>query len=144
MWGDDGGPTAFGVMPFVKLPTADDGLGNDEVEGGVIFPFACDLVAGFGLGAQVEVDVVADDEGGGHHLETFFTLTVGRDLAWGLAFYVELTALVSAERGPWVGTFDAGLTWGLTDDVQLDLGVNVGITRSAPDYEPFLGLTVRY
>jgi hypothetical protein len=29
LWGNDGGPTAFGVMPFVKFPTNTDHLGND-------------------------------------------------------------------------------------------------------------------
>src|SRR3954468_7562387 len=27
-WGNDGGPTAFAVMPFLKLPTASHDLGN--------------------------------------------------------------------------------------------------------------------
>ncbi len=40
LWGDDGGDTAFGVMPFAKFPTNTDHLGNDAVEGGVIFPLA--------------------------------------------------------------------------------------------------------
>src|ERR1041384_1354006 len=43
LWGDDGGPTALSVMPFVKLPTAKHDLGNGAVEGGVIFPFAMEL-----------------------------------------------------------------------------------------------------
>jgi hypothetical protein len=40
LWGDDGGASAFAVMPFVKLPTNQDDLGNDAVEGGLIFPIA--------------------------------------------------------------------------------------------------------
>ena len=43
LWGNDGGPSALSVMPFVKLPTAGDDLGNGAVEGGVIFPFAMEL-----------------------------------------------------------------------------------------------------
>lgn len=34
LWGNDGGQTAFCVMPFVKFPTNTDHLGNDAVEGG--------------------------------------------------------------------------------------------------------------
>ena len=37
-WGNDGGKTAFGIMPFVKWPTNQHGLGNKSVEGGLIFP----------------------------------------------------------------------------------------------------------
>ena len=33
-WGNDGGKTAFAAMPLVKLPTNQDELGNNSVEGG--------------------------------------------------------------------------------------------------------------
>lgn len=61
------------------------------------------------------------------------TATVGRELVGGLAFYLELFAQLSTERNrpSWLGTFDAGLTYAVTDDVQLDAGVNVGLTRAA-------------
>ena len=38
----------------------------------------------------------------------------------------------------------AGLTYDLTKNVQLDCGCNFGLTESAPDYQPFVGLSVRY
>lgn len=34
LWGNDDGPTALALMPFIKLPTASGDLGNGEVEGG--------------------------------------------------------------------------------------------------------------
>jgi hypothetical protein len=39
---------------------------------------------------------------------------------------------------------DLGFTYGIGDNTQLDLGCNFGVTDSAPDYSPFLGLTVRF
>lgn len=42
-WGNDGGPSAFGLMPFVKVPTHSHGFGNRRVEGGLIVPFAYTL-----------------------------------------------------------------------------------------------------
>jgi Putative MetA-pathway of phenol degradation len=42
-WGNDGGNTAFGMMPFVKIPTAQNVIGNGSVEGGIIFPFVVKL-----------------------------------------------------------------------------------------------------
>jgi hypothetical protein len=38
LWGNDGGRTAFATMPFVKVPTNQDHLGNDAVEGGADLP----------------------------------------------------------------------------------------------------------
>jgi hypothetical protein len=58
---------------------------------------------------------------------------------------VEFSSLVSAESGSdWVGTVDLGLTYALTEDIQLDAGINIGITRSADDLNPFLGVSWRY
>jgi Putative MetA-pathway of phenol degradation len=49
LWGNDGGGTAFAVMPFVEFPTNTGGLGNKRVEGGIIFPRAVELPYGWGI-----------------------------------------------------------------------------------------------
>ena len=54
-WGNDRGTTAFAVMPFLKFPTNEDGLGNDSIEGGVILPLAVELSGGWGLGLMLSL-----------------------------------------------------------------------------------------
>ena len=106
-WGNDGGPTAFGVMPFVKLPTNQDQLGNHSVEGGIIFPFAMDLPAGWDVGAMTEFDFNRNSTGGGYHPEFVNSITFGHGIVGRLAGYVEFFSAVSTERNsPWVGTAD--------------------------------------
>jgi hypothetical protein len=39
---------------------------------------------------------------------------------------------------------DVGLLLGLTDHLQLDAGVNVGVTDAADDVNPFVGLAWRF
>ncbi len=144
-WGNDGGRTALAMMPYVKLPTNEDGLGNNAVEGGVTFPFAVELPAGWSLGAMTEVDLLRNDTGSGRHAAFVNTVTLGHDLIGKLAGYVEFYSEVRAQRGvPWVGTVDLGLTYGLTENLQLDAGINLGVTRSADDFNPFLGLSWRF
>ena len=144
MWGNDGGPTALALMPFVKLPTNQDDLGNNSVEGGLIVPFAMDLGAGWGMAVMTEVDLVRGDRGG-HNPEFINTITFGHNIVGDLDGYVEFFSAVSTEEdSEWVGTFDMGLTYGLTEDIQLDAGVNIGVTRSADDWNPFLGLSWRF
>lgn len=144
MWGNDGGRTALALMPFVKLPTNQDDLGNNSVEGGLIAPFAMDLGAGWGMAMMTEVDVARGDRGG-HNPEFINSITFGRNIVGDLDGYVEFFSSVSTEEdSEWVGTFDMGLTYGLTDDIQLDAGVNIGVTRSADDWNPFLGLSWRF
>jgi Putative MetA-pathway of phenol degradation len=145
LWGNDEGKTALGLLPFVKLPTSYDGLGNNSVEGGLIIPLALSLPGDFGLGAMTEVDAIRDSFGGGYHPEFINSITLGHDLFGNLGGYVEFFSLVSAEsRSPWIGTFDVGLTYGIGKNIQLDCGVNIGLTRSADDVNPFLGISFRY
>jgi hypothetical protein len=53
-WGNDGGKTAFALMPFIKAPTNQDDLGNHAVEGGVILPLAVQLPWGWSMGVMTE------------------------------------------------------------------------------------------
>jgi hypothetical protein len=43
-----------------------------------------------------------------------------------------------------VATADAGLTYGPTPNVQLDLGANVGLTDAADDLNLFTGISARF
>jgi hypothetical protein len=145
LWGNDGGPTALAVMPFVKIPTNQHELGNEAMEGGVIFPFAMELPAEWGLGAQIEVDHLQDANSSDYHQEFINTITVSHDIVGKLAGYVELFSNISAENdAKWIATFDLGFTYALTRDIQLDAGMNVGLTDAADDLNPFLGLSMRY
>jgi hypothetical protein len=145
LWGNDGGKTAGAIMPFVKWPTSRDGLGNSAIEGGVILPVAFELPAGFSCGVMTEFDWIRDATGSDYHPEFVNTITFGHNIFGDLDGYVEFFSLVSAESGaPWQGTFDLGCTYALTKDMQIDAGVNLGVTKSAPDVSPFLGFSVRF
>jgi len=143
LWGNDGGRTALALLPFVQWPLAASDTREGVWKGGLIVPFALALGWGFGAGAQTEVDLVEDRDGG---VDTEFvnTLVVGRGLGERLGFYVEFFSRVGAQDpGDWQGMVDGGFTYAFGPNVQLDLGCDVGVTDSAPDVYPFLGLTVR-
>jgi hypothetical protein len=143
--GNDEGPTGLAVMPYVKLPTNQDHVGNNSVEGGLIIPFTADLPGGWGVGIMTQFDANRDEVGRGHHAEFVNSITFGHHIARDMSAYVEFFSAVSTERGSeWVGTFDFGFTYGLTPDIQLDGGMNVGVTRSADDLNPFLGISWRF
>ena len=142
-WGNEGGRTAFGVLPFVKWPLPRSGLRNGKTEGGVILPFALDLGRGWSLGAMTEFDFVADDAG---DRETQFvnSVTVGHSVTPKLEVYAEFYTVT--RRSPdfrWQGQADAGWTYALTQNLQLDAGCNFGVTRPAPDFQPFVGISFR-
>lgn len=144
LWGNDGGRTALAVMPFVRLPTAAEGMGESEGGTGLIVPLALELPGGWGAGLMGQVDL--RDPG-----ERIVSATVSHAIAGGLGGYVEVFAARSTRLDPdllseevfWTGTWDAGLTWGVTPDVQLDGGANLGLTDDVEDFTLFLGLAVR-
>jgi hypothetical protein len=144
-WGDDGGSTALGAMPWVKFPLNQDNLGNNSVEGGLIIPFSLELPAGFGLGAMTEVDYIRNDARSGHHPEFVNSITLNHGLGSRLEGYIEFFSSASTERdSSWIGTVDVGFTYALTPTIQLDAGINIGVTRSADDLNPFVGISFRY
>ncbi len=144
-WGNDGGKTAFGVMPFVKLPTNQHGLSNNAVEGGIIFPLAIALPGDFNLGAMTETDFVQNEESSDYHAEFIDSITLGHSIVGELSGYVEFFSSVSTERdAEWVSTFDFGFTYKLPPTVQLDTGLNVRLTGTADDLNPFVGLSIRF
>jgi len=144
LWGNDGGRTALGVMPFVKWPLPESALRNGKTEGGILFPLAVDLSGGWGLGAMAEFDFVWDGVGG-YDVEYFNTLTVGRRILGDLDGYMEFAALVTPESGGgWQGQIGLGLTYGLNENSRIDMGCNFGVTDSAPDFDPFLGFSFRF
>src|SRR6266567_1297962 len=145
VWGNDEGRTALAMMPYLKLPTSQDHLGNHSFEGGLIMPLEVELPLHLYLGLTTRFDTVRDQDGGGYHTEFANSIALARTLFGRLGGYVEFFSGVSTEPGAsWEGTFDAGLIYELTPNLQLDAGVNIGITRAAEDCNPFLGLTWRF
>jgi hypothetical protein len=119
-------------------------LRNGKTEGGIILPLAVALPQGWGMGLMTEVDFVRDG-GGGYDTEYLNTITFGHDIAGNLGGYVEFAALFTPESdAQWQGQLGVGLTYGVNEDVQLDLGCNFGVTKAAPDFNPFIGITLRY
>ena len=144
-WGNDGGKTGLGMISFVKFPTNQDGLGNNAVEGGVIFPLEIKLAEDWDLGLMTELDYRQNSGSSAYHAESINTITIAHRIVGTLEAYIEFFSNVSGERNvEWIGTVDFGATYKFTPNVQLDAGVNLGVTESADDVNPFVGLTVRY
>lgn len=141
LWGNDGGATALAIMPFVKIPTASRDLGNRRVEGGVVVPLNFPL-GPLGAAAMTELDWIRNEDDDGYALSWLNTFTVGFDLTEKLGAFVELASTVG--EGSHALLFDFGVTYAVHADLQLDCGINLGVTRAAPDRVLFAGLSRRF
>jgi hypothetical protein len=145
LWGNDSGRTAFALLPYIKFPTSTGRLGNNAVEGGVIFPLAVKLPADFELGVETAAGIFRNENDDGRHGEFIGSFTVDHAIIGNLNGYVEFFANATTERhSGWVGTVDGGLEFLLTKNMQLDCGCNVGLTTAAETAHPFSGVTIRF
>lgn len=145
LWGNDGGFTAFGLLPFIKVPTATDNLGNNHVEGGLILPLQINLSDDTSIGAQLEGDLLRNDANTGYGSDLAFSAVLDQHLIGPLAGYVEYVGILPIRLGEtYSAYFDAGFTWLLSTNIQLDIGINKGLTRSAYDYDIFSGISLRW
>lgn len=143
--GNDEGDVAVALLPYVKLPTSRTGLGSSRVEGGMIVPVSIELPGGWNLGLQAAAHIVEGEKSPGYQGQFDQVIGLERDIVGKLAGYVEFFSAIPTERRRgWVGTVDFGFTYKLTDDIQLDCGVNIGVSPAADDWNPFTGITMRF
>ena len=145
LWGNDGGTTALAVMPFVKIPTAERGLGNGRVEGGLIVPFAVRLPHDLSLGFMPEFDVVEVDGSGRYSIDWVHTATLGFPIAGELGGFVEFAGAANLSREEsYRRSFNAGLTYAQTPNVQFDGGIRVEATSTTDGWGAFFGVSWRH
>jgi hypothetical protein len=145
VWGNDGGKTALALMPYVRWSTSEIQPGRGVAEAGVIVPMAVELPSGWGLGLQTGPQVSRSVGGSVEDLSWMNSATLGHDIVGPLAGYLEFFSVAPVSMaGDWDGWVDVGFTLGLTPDVQADFGCNFGVHGDAPEYGPFVGLSVRF
>lgn len=143
LWGNEGGRTALAFFPFIKIPTGSD-LSNDHVEGGLILPMSIELTDRLGLGLMFETDVVYDDESRGYEAEFVHTAVLGLSVTEKLGAFVEYVGVTGSTGFDYQASAVAGFTYGVSDDLQLDLGARVGLNEAAEDFGAFAGFSVRF
>lgn len=150
LWGNDTfekpGATALGLLPYVTLPTdRHNGISPEFVEGGLIVPFAIKLTDKFGLGLNAGIAYIKSDDTTGYHAEYLSSASLSYEWSEKLGTYYEVAARFHTDdpRGD-VVVLGTGFTYKLGKNVQLDAGVNFGVTSAADRINPFVGLSTRY
>jgi hypothetical protein len=144
LWGNDEGSTSMAVMPFIQLPTSSGELGSNEIEGGLIVPFAFDGPGDWSCAVMGELDLEANDDRD-YHLVGLTSATTSHAVTEKTAVFFELVSVLSTESGSdWEAYFNTGMTWLATPTWQLDGGIRIGLTDASADYSPFLGMSAKF
>ena len=143
--GDDGGPVCAGLIPFVTAPTAnsESGIGTGYVTGGLILPVQLNLPKDVQLAGMIEVD--ADRSGDNRRYGEALVESIVIAKSFGrVGPYAEFYGLSPRQLGERYQAYvDGGATVAINDNVQLDVGVNVGVSRASRGYTLLTGITVR-
>lgn len=142
----EGERVSVGVIPFVKAPTAADGVGNDEWEGGVALPIGVSLPNSFSLTFGPEVDLLIDSDGSGHHPAIINLINLARPVSSRMSVAVELWSSINYDPAQTIEQYsaDVAATWLVTPVLQLDVGANFGLNDTTPDSQLYVGLSHRF
>jgi Putative MetA-pathway of phenol degradation len=134
------------LIPYVKLPTARAGIGNGTVEEGIIVPVNYKLTEAITLTTVPESDCLLDASGNGRHLNLADTLNVAYSINKSTVLYVELWGDWNRDPSGVANQFsaDIALTYGFTNLLQIDGGVNAGLNRATPALQGYLGLSQKF
>ena len=145
VWGNDGGRTAFALLPYVTLPTASGGRNDGHVDGGIVLPFAIALDDRWGLSAMLVADLARNQANDGYATDLVHSVSLSYAFGHSLGAYVELAGFWSTTHDQlYRATFDAGLTLGCGKNAQFDVGFRRGISEAADDLALFTGFAYRF
>ena len=143
--GDKGG-SALALLPFVAFPTdRRNGISPEFAEGGLIVPFAVKLPEKFELATNVGVVWTRADAADDYHAEYLASASLSYEWTEKLGTYYEVAGRFNTgdPRGDAV-VLGTGVTYQVSKNMQLDAGVNVGVTSAADRFNPFVGMAVRF
>jgi opacity protein-like surface antigen len=139
LWGNDDGPTALAIHPYLSVPTR-----NGEVLGGLAVPFGLQMPWGLSLKLETEFYVTDNSHrtcyGGFYNgVSLHKTACSKAEVYW----YLDSTVTSDATQS-WYGYTGFGATYKISPDLELYGGIGFGLESAAFDYNPRFGVILRF
>lgn len=143
--GNDGGKLVIGFVSSLKIPTNTGDTGNHVWEPGFGLPLNYSLPWSFTFFGQTRIDILDQSRSSNMRVQWQNPVGLSRTIVGNLSGYVEFYSAVSTGHDqPWVGTLDTGLIYQVSPNFSVDVNSFFGLTRSAPDYNVFMGVAHRF
>lgn len=138
--GNDEGGSAIALLPFAFIPTRGDPI-LDAVTWGMMAPVSVDLGSDRAMSAMAGMTRVDNED-----WWVTGSISLGSPIAGDLAGFIEVyVARAGFEQDASSDvTFDAGLTYGLNPNWQLDTGFYHGVTSTSERWRVFVGASARF
>jgi hypothetical protein len=142
----DGSGFSVALMSYATLPTGNAVLGAGDWSAGLLVPVSYDLPHGLQLGFTGQVEAAVDEDRHGRHLAYGGIAGLSADLTKTVSATAELSALRDEDPSGHSTELLAGLSaaWMAKDDLQLDVGANIGLNEAAPDVQLYAGVSKRF
>lgn len=142
----------FGVAitPFVKLPTGQNGLSSNTIEGGVALPLAFNLIDGWSVGGMSQLNFLNNaytSENNQRSLYQSYTnaIYLTKNFNQKLYGFVEYsTQKASTSSSKWQNTANLGLHYFLNNNLKIDAGINLGLNQAAENLNYYSGFAYRF
>lgn len=145
LWGNEGGKTAAGLTFYGDVPTGGEGLSTRAYEGGATFAWLSRAPKKTLIGFEVGGEMRRDAGRPGRHLEIPASVSFSRGFSKRLSGKIELASVVAVQRPViWYSVVALALLLSVGPNTQLDAGINLGLSASANDFNPFLGVSQRF
>ena len=143
---NDGGDQSLALLPFLKLPTAASGLGNGYAEFTVNAPYTIALSKPWSLTVEPNVGLLRNSDNTTYRGDYGLIVNLNRPVfIKGLTAAVELAVDASTERAAATKmSFDPSLQYLVSKNLQLDVGVYLGLNNATPRYNPYIGVSYRF
>jgi hypothetical protein len=145
LFGNDGGNQSLALIPFVKLPTASKDIGNGHTEFMLNAPYTINAKP-WALTLEPNFGILRNSSNSGYRENYGFIANLSRPVfSEKLTAAIEIATDVSSESGSKVKvSLDPSLQYLVTRDLQLDVGISIGLNSATPKYVPYLGFSYRY
>ena len=138
LWGNNGGKSALAIIPFINFPKQ-----SQKLSGGIILPFAIKLPKDWGLGSQLQTDLIPNNSSNAYHFNFLASVTLTHPLVKKTNFFVESFVIQETKLNLFEYYFNGGLIYEATKNLKVDTGFNYGI-KSISNKTYFIGLSFRY
>lgn len=139
----DGWIPHFGVLGAITLPSGSAGLSSGDVDPELILLWAYDLTDSLAVAGNVGFAVPTQD--GSRFFQTSASISIAMAMTERLGAYAEYYGFYPNARGAdCAHTFNAGLTYLVSNNFQIDARVGAGLNEEASDFLAGVGFAWRF
>jgi Putative MetA-pathway of phenol degradation len=134
------------IKAFVTVPVGKGPAGAGDWSAGLQLPMALPLSDKWQFALTPEIDAAVDDDGSGRHLAYGGAAGIGYQMSKRLSLSADVRVLQDNAPGDPSTHATAGmaLAYQPSDMLQFDIGATIGLNRTSPDLETYIGISKRF